>query len=54
MLVAGMLATVALARGVMMMLTCLIGWCSLYPLLGMTTHPIEKTRKSGTIHQFIS
>ena len=37
MLVTGVLATVALVIGVVLMLTGLIGWCALYSLFGMST-----------------
>lgn len=37
MLVTGLLATVALVLGVVLMLTGLIGWCALYSLFGMST-----------------
>jgi len=36
-LVTGLLATVALVIGVVLMLTGLIGWCALYSLFGMNT-----------------
>jgi len=36
-LVTGVLATVALVIGVVLMLTGLIGWCPLYSLFGMST-----------------
>ncbi len=36
-LVTGLLATVALVIGVVLMLTGLIGWCPLYSLFGMST-----------------
>lgn len=37
MLLTGLLATVALVLGVVLMLTGLIGWCALYSLFGMNT-----------------
>ncbi len=36
-LVTGVLATVALVLGVVLVLTGLIGWCPLYSLFGMST-----------------
>jgi hypothetical protein len=37
-LVTGVLATVALVIGIILVLTGLIGWCPLYSLFGMKTH----------------
>jgi|SanBayMetagenome_1026888.scaffolds.fasta_scaffold381029_1 hypothetical protein len=37
-LVTGVLATVAVVIGVVLMLTGAIGWCPLYSLFGMKTH----------------
>ena len=37
-LVTGVLATVAVVIGVVLMLTGAIGWCPLYALFGMKTH----------------
>ncbi len=37
-LVTGVLATVAVVIGVVLMLTAAIGWCPLYTLFGMKTH----------------
>ena len=37
-LVTGVLATVAVVIGVVLMLTGAIGWCPLYTLFGMKTH----------------
>ena len=37
-LVTGVLATVAVVIGVVLMLTGVIGWCPLYTLFGMKTH----------------
>jgi len=36
-LVTGLLATVALVLGIILVLTGLIGWCPLYSLFGMST-----------------
>jgi len=36
-LVTGVLATVALVIGIILMLTGLVGWCPLYSLFGMST-----------------
>ncbi len=37
MVVTGMLATVALVIGIVLMLTGIIGWCPLYSLFGIKT-----------------
>lgn len=37
-LVTGVLATVALVLGIILVLTGVVGWCPLYSLFGMSTH----------------
>lgn len=38
-LLTGVLATVALVIGIILVLTGIIGWCPLYSLFGMRTRP---------------
>lgn len=40
-LVTGVLATVALVVGLILMLTGLVGWCPLYSLFGLKTRPTQ-------------